>query len=87
MRYLACRSGGKRRGVDRTNYGTLRISPRSFYTHHAQQISKAAALGAARGAAKHLREELTTVKQKIAHRYNFAYAAACGVGPEPNAAA
>ena len=75
MRYLARRSGGKRRGVDRTKYGTLRISPRSFYTHHAQQISKAAALGAA----KHLREQLTTVKQKIAHRYNFAYAAACGV--------
>ena len=41
LRYLARRSTGKG-AVDRTRYGSTRISTKSFYTHHAQMLSKAA---------------------------------------------
>ena len=33
-----------RGGIDRTKYGQTRASPKSYYVHHTQQISKAAVL-------------------------------------------
>ena len=38
---LAERAKG-RGAIDRTKYGSTCSSPKSFYTHHSQQISKAA---------------------------------------------
>ena len=35
--------------VDRTRYGKARLSPRSYFVHHTQQISLAAILGDAEG--------------------------------------
>ena len=37
-----------RGGVGRTRYGEARASPKSFFTHHTQQIGKAAIVGCAR---------------------------------------
>ena len=44
---LAQRAGGAH-AVDRTKYGSTRISTRSYLVHHVQQISKAAVIGDAR---------------------------------------
>ena len=38
-----------RGAVDRTRYGKARLSPRSYFVHHTQQISLAAILGDAEG--------------------------------------
>ena len=43
VRRLTRRSQGKG-AVDRTQYGTTRVSTKSFYTHHTQQMSKAAVM-------------------------------------------
>ena len=44
---LAQRAGGAH-AVDRTKYGSTRISTKSYLVHHVQQISKAAVIGYAR---------------------------------------
>ena len=31
--------------VDRTRYGSVRMSPKSYFVHHTQQLSKAAVVG------------------------------------------
>ena len=46
--------------VDRTKYGRTRISTKCFYTHHMQQLSKAAVVGDSR----QVRRAVTMHKQK-----------------------
>jgi len=45
---------------DRTEYGTSRLSPRSYYTHHTQRISAAAV----RANAKNMRNQIACLKQR-----------------------
>ena len=63
-----------RRAVDRTRYGSLRASTRSFYAYHLQQISKAAVMYDARA----IRKEVITLKQKA---FKAAHAAPAGSDP------
>ena len=60
IRFLARRSTGKG-ATDRTAYGVTRCSTKSFYTHHVQQISKAAVMYDAMAILKKLMGE----KQKM----------------------
>ena len=57
--YLMRRSTGKH-ATDRTVYGTTRVSTKSFYTHHTQQMSKAAVMYDA----KAIRKQVTYLKQR-----------------------
>ena len=51
--YLSHGPRQRRRGaVDRTQYGTTRISTKSYFTHHTQQIAKAAVMYDARAILK-----------------------------------
>ena len=59
---LARRASGAH-AVDRTKYGSTRISTRSYLVHHVQQISKAAVIGDARAILK----QVTHGKQEAAH--------------------
>ena len=45
---------------DGTQYGKLRISPRSFVVHHVQRISKAAVIGDARN----IKDQVRAVKSQ-----------------------
>ena len=47
--------------MDRTRYGSTRISTKSFYTHHAQMLSKAAVVYDALAINKHI----VTKRQKL----------------------
>ena len=47
--------------TDRTVYGTTRVSTRSFYTHHTQQMSKAAVMHDA----KAIRRQVLYLKQRV----------------------
>ena len=58
-RHLARRAAGTH-AVDRTKYGSTRISTKSYLVHHMQQIAKAAVIGDARAMLK----QLTHVKQR-----------------------
>ena len=70
---LARRSEGKN-ATDRTKYGQTRASPRKFYTHHMQQLSRAAVMYDARALAK----QITCMKQEL--RSSAAQVAPAGVG-------
>ena len=59
VRRLGRRAEGKG-SVDRTKYGRTRISTKCFYTHHMQQLSKAAVVGDSR----QVRRAVTMHKQK-----------------------
>ena len=59
LRRLSRRAKGKN-AVDRTKYGSLRISARSHFTHHLQRISLAAVLNDARAIGK----QITVLKVK-----------------------
>ena len=51
----------KTRGaVDRTKYGTSRISPRSYLTHHTQRISASVV----RANVKNMRNQIACLKQR-----------------------
>ena len=48
-RHCGLLTGRTRRGkgaVDRTRYGSTRISPKSYFVHHTQRITKAAVIDA-----------------------------------------
>ena len=53
VRHLTRRSTGKG-ATDRTVYGTTRVSTKSFYTHHTQQMYDA----------KAIRKQVTYLKQR-----------------------
>ena len=55
VRHYAKRSTGQATG-DRTRYGPHRGSTRSFYTHHVQQMSKAAVIFDAKAIGKQIRK-------------------------------
>ena len=57
---LAQRTKG-RGAVDRTKYGSTRASPKSYYVHHMQQISKAAVLYDAMA----IRKQLLSLRQRL----------------------
>ena len=59
VRRLARRSTGAG-AIDRTVYGTTRLSTQSYYTHHTQQLSKAAVTYDAKAILK----AITSLKQK-----------------------
>ena len=46
--------------IDRTKYGSTRVSPRSFLTHHLQQLSKAAVIFDAMA----IHKQITSLKQR-----------------------
>ena len=50
-----------RGATDRTKYGSTRISTRSFYVHHMQQIVKAAVMYDAMA----IRKQVVALKQRI----------------------
>ena len=50
-----------RNAVDRTKYGTARDSPKQYYTHHMQQISKAAVVYDAMA----IRKQLLGLRQRL----------------------
>ena len=50
-----------RNAVDRTKYGSARTSPTSYYTHHTQQISKAAVVYDAMA----IRKQLLSLRQRL----------------------
>ena len=58
-RLLARRTQGKH-ATDRTRYGNARSSPKAFYTHHMQQVSKAAVITDAAAIGK----QITSLNQK-----------------------
>ena len=62
-----------KRAVDRTRYGTTRISTKSYFTHHTQQIAKAAVMYDARAILK----RVTVLKQTCLRAGTAAHAAAC----------
>ena len=70
LRYLAARSKGPG-AVDRTRYGQLRGSTRSFLRHHTQQLAKAAVVGDSEA----ILRKITTLKQRA---FGAASAAAGG---------
>ena len=47
--------------LDSTKYGTARVSPRSYYTHHTQRVSAAAV----RADAKNARVQIACLKQRV----------------------
>ena len=57
---LARRASGAH-AVDRTKYGSTRISTKSYLVHHVQQISKAEVIGDARAILK----QVTHGKQRM----------------------
>ena len=59
IRRLGRRAKG-RGAVDRTKYGSARSSPKSYVTHHVQQMSKAAVMYDARA----IRKQVTNLKQR-----------------------
>ena len=69
--YLTGRAKG-RGAVDRTRYGTTRISTKSYFTHHTQQIAKAAVMYDARAILK----RVTVLKQTCLRAGTAAHAAA-----------
>ena len=77
VRHLTRRSAGKS-ATDRTVYGTTRVSTKSFYTHHTQQMSKAAVMYDARA----IRHQVTCKKQKA---LRVAQAGVAGNGSEGSA--
>ena len=58
--------------TDRTKYGLVRNSPNSFFTHHSQQISKAAVVYDAMA----IRKQILSLRQRV---MVGAHAPACGV--------
>ena len=48
-------------GIDRTKYGCTRASPRSFFVHHTQQLTKAAVMNDAAA----IRKAVTQERQKL----------------------
>ena len=58
--------------VDRTKYGSTRASPKSYYVHHLQQISKAAVVYDAMA----IRKQILSLRQRV---MVGAHAPACGV--------
>ena len=71
--YLSHGPRQRRRGaVDRTQYGTTRISTKSYFTHHTQQIAKAAVMYDARAILK----RVTVLKQTCLRAGTAAHAAA-----------
>ena len=46
--------------VDRTHYGSVRMSPTSYFVHHTQQLSKAAVVGETAS----IRRRIDVLKQK-----------------------
>ena len=67
---LAERTKGKH-ATDRTKYGSARDSPRSYYTHHTQQISKAAVVYDAMA----IRKALLHQRQRLCVSHSAANAA------------
>ena len=59
---LAKRFTGKH-AIDRTKYGSTRVSTRSFFAHHIQALSKAAVPGDARN----IKDQLLCRKQRAFH--------------------
>ena len=57
--FLTGRAKGKG-AIDRTRYGSTRISTKSYFTHHTQQMSKAAVMYDA----KAIRKQVTYLKQR-----------------------
>ena len=57
---LAERAGG-RNAVDRTVYGAARDSPTSYYTHHVQQLVKAAVVTDAQA----IRRQVIGLRQRV----------------------
>ena len=70
LRHLAARSKGPG-ATDRTRYGQLRGSTRSFLRHHTQQVVKAAVVGDSEA----ILRKITTLKQRA---FGAASAAAGG---------
>ena len=68
--YLTGRSKGKG-AADRTRYGSTRISTKSFFAHHTQQVSKAATMHDARAILK----QVTVIKQNCLQTGTAAHAA------------
>ena len=68
--YLTGRSKG-RGAADRTRYGSTRISTKSFFAHHTQQVSKAATMHDARAILK----QVTVIKQNCLQTGTAAHAA------------
>ena len=64
--YLSRRARGKK-ARDGTRYGLSRMSTRSYYVHHVQRVSMAAALGDVNG----IHDSVRGLKQRLA-------ASACG---------
>ena len=50
-----------RNAIDRTKYGSARDSPREYYTHHTQQISKAAVVYDAMA----IRKQILALRQRL----------------------
>ena len=50
-----------RNAVDRTKYGSARDSPKAFYTHHMQQIVKAAVVYDAQA----IRKQVIGLRQRL----------------------
>ena len=69
--YLTGRAKG-RGAVDRTRYGTTRISTKSYFTHRTQQIAKAAVMYDARAILK----RVTVLKQTCLRAGTAAHATA-----------
>ena len=73
--YLHVRSKGKAKGAaDRTHYGRTRISTKSFFVHHMQQMAKAAVMYDARAILK----RVSVLKQQCLRTGTAAHAARAG---------
>ena len=60
LRRLAERAKG-RGATDRTKYGSTRSSPKDYYVHHTQQLSKAAVMYDAMA----IRKQITSLRQRL----------------------
>ena len=60
VRQLSKRAEGKG-AIDRTKYGLSRMSTRSYYTHHVQQLGKEAIVGDV----KQIATAVTNLKRKV----------------------
>ena len=70
---------GRTRGkgaVDRTRYGSTRISPKSYFVHHTQRITKAAVMYDAKAILK----QVVVLKQRCLRTGTAAHAATAGGG-------
>ena len=70
LSYLSRRARGQG-ARDGTRYGTSRLSPRSYYVHHTQRLSMAAAAGDVKG----LHECARIMKQRLHGAASLATAA------------